>query len=74
VGAKQKFASLEQKIVELESEVRLKKEMAEFIKVLAEMPDDAVLLYTHCGMSIQNDVGRAAKAFIQRMENEQPQV
>ena len=68
MGMKQKVEVLEAKLRHAEKKLETLEYMKEYIKTLAEMPDDACLSYTHCGMEISHQIGKSARVALSMIE------
>lgn len=65
-----KHARIQELEAQLEAERRksaLTQAIRDFIVIIAQLPDDAVLLYTVSGQRVQCEVGRAAKCLLSRL-------
>lgn len=63
MGKLARMQELEREIDSLKKENANLREVSSFIETLAELPDDAVILYTLSGQRLQCEIGRAAKVF-----------
>lgn len=69
MGMKQKVDALESALKTAERKAALVDEMHDYITTLAEMPEDAVLLYTLSGMRISHGIGSSARVLLARLND-----
>jgi thioredoxin-like negative regulator of GroEL len=68
MGKQARIQELEQEIAILRQQRTIPEAALDFIRTLAEMPEDAVIMYTLSGgQSIQCEVGRAAKILMEKL-------
>jgi hypothetical protein len=68
MGKSARIQELEQEIEILRRQQTIPEAALDFIRTLAEMPEDAVLLYTLTGQRVQCEVGRAAKILMEKLK------
>ena len=68
MGKNARIQELEQQLVQSREINKLLQEGLDFLKILAKLPDDAILLYTSSGQRTQCEIGLAAKRFLERLE------
>lgn len=67
MGANQKITALQNRIDFLEGQLKLKQEMEDFIKTLADIPEDTVVVYSKYGMKFSSQIGKAAKILAEKI-------
>jgi hypothetical protein len=65
MGKNARIMELEKQIEGLQSEIKTLKQAWVFIRELSELPEDAVLLYTRSNMRFQQEIGKAARRFLE---------
>ena len=68
MGMRQVVDHLEARLRDAERKAAHADEMRDYIETLAQMPDDATLLYTLSGMCVQHSIGRSARVLLGRMK------
>lgn len=67
MGKLKRLAELEADVAYWQKRAELLPEVRQYIACLAEMPEDAVLLYTRHGMQIQHEIGLSARRLLEKI-------
>ena len=67
MGMRQVVDRLEAQLKDVERKATRADEMRDYIETLAQMPDDATLLYVLSGMQVAHSIGRSARVLLERM-------
>lgn len=70
MGKKDRILELERTIKHLNKYGSVADEMADYIKELAEMPEDAVLIYRISGQTITHQIGMSARILFAKIKAE----
>jgi hypothetical protein len=62
-----RIEELEQQVEWLKKKTLLTGEITAYLKTLAEMPEDAVLLYKLTDQTIQHSIGRSARVLLEKV-------
>lgn len=71
MGKNARIKELEDRIAELHKRSTLHAEALDYIRSLAQLPEDAVLLYTMTGNRVSHEIGKSARLLLTRLEKEQ---
>lgn len=69
MGKNTRILELEQQIKRLNKYGSVSDEMADYIKTLAEMPEDAVLIYRIGGQTITHQIGLSARRLVEKIDS-----
>ena len=64
---KQKVEALEARLEWAERRALLGGEVIKYLSTLAQMPEDAALLYTVHGMKVSHEIGKSARILLEKL-------
>ena len=67
MGANKRIKELEADVAWWRAKSEVASEVRDYLKTLAEMPEDSVLLYTLSGQRIQHSIGKSARVLLEKM-------
>ena len=70
MGKLTRIKELEYDISWWRKKAKIADEVKDYLETLAEMPDDAVLLYTIGGIKMQHEIGKIAKVLLDRIKHD----
>ena len=68
MGMRQVVDHLEARLRDAERKAKLADEMRDYIETLAQMPDDATLLYVLSGMQVAHSIGKSARVLLEKAQ------
>lgn len=68
MGKLARIAELEKTIEALKERCALAQEVIDYVRAMAAMPEDAVLLYTASGMRVSHEIGKSARVLLGRLQ------
>lgn len=69
MGKNARIQELEQEVRRMRSQLARGDDVRDFIKTLAEMPEDAVLTYQITGQRISHQIGLAARVLLAKLND-----
>lgn len=67
MGKNARIAELEQEVNRLRKKAEIPEEVMGYIQDLANMPEDAVLIYALTGQTISHAIGRSARVLLDKL-------
>lgn len=69
MGKHARIAELEAQLAAMRKRVEVPREVISYIERLAQMPDDAVLLYAISGSRVSHEIGRSARIVLDKIKS-----